>query len=289
MKLEVPETFEDVAVDISREEGKMLSNQEKELHGEVMQQNYEHVVSVELTAMETKNDSENAPAQTQAACQTTVGHETHTMSRRQRNRYKENMRLRSDRQQQAANGMNQQGQQDFQSLQAKIQGLSEEELRQLCTMIAERNPELLWEILEEQQERRNIANVEHHSKVPPSWCVCHCCRNMPTAIESVCCGKAPMNCLSFVSEMSEVVLHKTVLHVADRYRRTLFGLPVDTDENHRYRHCAYRQFTVWHYGRIGSRAPVIPSCCVWRIRDCYPDALGQYTGFQPKRKRTAYD
>ncbi|XP_043943100.1 KRAB domain-containing protein 4-like [Protopterus annectens] len=46
MKLEVPETFEDIAVDFSAEEWKMLNNQEKELHREVMVQNYEHMVSV---------------------------------------------------------------------------------------------------------------------------------------------------------------------------------------------------------------------------------------------------
>ncbi|XP_043943322.1 putative zinc finger protein 705E isoform X3 [Protopterus annectens] len=46
MKLEVPETFEDVAVDFSAEEWKMLTNQEKELHREVMVQNYKHMVSV---------------------------------------------------------------------------------------------------------------------------------------------------------------------------------------------------------------------------------------------------
>ncbi|XP_043943301.1 zinc finger protein 705A-like isoform X3 [Protopterus annectens] len=46
MKLEMPEAFEDVAVDFSREEWKMLCNQEKELYKEVMMQNYEHMVSV---------------------------------------------------------------------------------------------------------------------------------------------------------------------------------------------------------------------------------------------------
>ncbi|XP_043913297.1 zinc finger protein 19-like isoform X3 [Protopterus annectens] len=46
MKLEVPESFEDVAVYFSREEWKMLSNEEKQLHKEVMIQNYDHMVSI---------------------------------------------------------------------------------------------------------------------------------------------------------------------------------------------------------------------------------------------------
>ncbi|XP_043923829.1 zinc finger protein 883-like [Protopterus annectens] len=46
MKLEVPETFEDVAVEFSGEEWEMLSKPEKELHKEVMIQNYENMISV---------------------------------------------------------------------------------------------------------------------------------------------------------------------------------------------------------------------------------------------------
>ncbi|XP_043943293.1 zinc finger protein 883-like [Protopterus annectens] len=46
MKLEIPEAFEDVTVDFSTEEWKMLSNREKQLHREVMVQNYEHMVAV---------------------------------------------------------------------------------------------------------------------------------------------------------------------------------------------------------------------------------------------------
>ncbi|XP_043923845.1 zinc finger protein 320-like [Protopterus annectens] len=46
MKLETLESFEDVAVRFSREEWKMLSKQQKELHKEVMVQNYETMISV---------------------------------------------------------------------------------------------------------------------------------------------------------------------------------------------------------------------------------------------------
>ncbi|XP_043923679.1 zinc finger protein 664-like [Protopterus annectens] len=46
MKLEVPETFEDVTVEFSAEEWKMLNEQQKQLHREVMVQNYEHMVAV---------------------------------------------------------------------------------------------------------------------------------------------------------------------------------------------------------------------------------------------------
>ncbi|XP_043923754.1 zinc finger protein 81-like [Protopterus annectens] len=46
MKLEVPETFEDVAVMFSDEEWAMLNKQEKELYQEVMVQNFENMISI---------------------------------------------------------------------------------------------------------------------------------------------------------------------------------------------------------------------------------------------------
>ncbi|XP_043916166.1 putative postmeiotic segregation increased 2-like protein 3 [Protopterus annectens] len=46
MKLEVPKSFKDVAVEFSRAEWRMLSNREKALHREVMIQNFENMISV---------------------------------------------------------------------------------------------------------------------------------------------------------------------------------------------------------------------------------------------------
>ncbi|XP_043923949.1 zinc finger protein 81-like [Protopterus annectens] len=46
MKLEVPEKFEDVVIEFSSEEWKMLSKEERALYREVMMQNFENMVSL---------------------------------------------------------------------------------------------------------------------------------------------------------------------------------------------------------------------------------------------------
>ncbi|XP_043934390.1 P2X purinoceptor 7-like [Protopterus annectens] len=234
--------------------------------------------------METKYTSENAPAVRQADGLQSQRKRMHPNSGNNTNKKQGNMRERSLREQQA-NIMTHEGQQDFQSIQNKIQELSTEEMRHLCNLMAERNPSLVQEILEEQQRQNSEITEQHQAELPHTWCVCHSCRDMPTTQERVCCANSPTNCLSLVPEMSEVVLHQGVLRVADTYRRAIFGIPLETDENRRFRHSAYRQFTVWRYGRLGSRVhQVIPSCCVWRIRNKYPNPLGQYTGFLPQRR-----
>ena len=81
-----------------------------------------------------------------------------------------------------------------------------------------------------------------------------------------------------------LVLDEAVLALARMYRRDVLVINDEVDVRKGNRHQAYRQFVLWHHGRLGAgQRMVIPSCCVWRIRDKFPDAFGQYKGFIPSR------
>jgi hypothetical protein len=81
-----------------------------------------------------------------------------------------------------------------------------------------------------------------------------------------------------------LILDEAVLALARMYRRDVLVVDDEVDLRKANRHAGYRQFVLWQHGRLGvGDRRVIPSCCVWKIRDKYPDMFGQYTGFIPSR------
>ena len=81
----------------------------------------------------------------------------------------------------------------------------------------------------------------------------------------------------------DVLLQPFLLDVHDRQRNEI--LVLETERGHKERrHAAYRLFVFWWKGRLGAgNRKVIPSCVVWRVRDCYPDPYGNYVGFKSHR------
>lgn len=148
-------------------------------------------------------------------------------------------------------------------IEARINEMTHEDRRQLLVKTGERCPSFLLHLID-----KPVAAA-------PNWCTCLKCRDMPKKVERICCGRPANHCQS---------QSLSVLTVAQMFRQNDLTLPLEKDYNKGKRHAAYRQFVRWHYGRLGVRVrKVIPSCCVWAIRDKYPDQYGQYVGFIPSR------
>jgi hypothetical protein len=82
----------------------------------------------------------------------------------------------------------------------------------------------------------------------------------------------------------DLILHPFVLTQFWKQRQDILVFDDYAGEVKANCHAAYCQYIFWKYGRLGTGVrKVIPSCCVWAIRDRYPDPFGQYTGFQASR------
>ena len=121
----------------------------------------------------------------------------------------------------------------------------------------------------------------------PDWCVCTHCRAMGTDVENICCGQQPQWCTSRLPQMGLYITEGGVLHLAVGIWHDVRAQPRPqnhNDRNRAFRHASYRNWVMWQNGVLGAGVRVvIYSCCVWVIRDKYPDSNGQYTGFRPSR------
>lgn len=121
----------------------------------------------------------------------------------------------------------------------------------------------------------------------PSWCVCGNCREMGSAEERECCKQLPAMCKSEAPGFDITILDRDVLRLAMLHRNDLIAEEnlgpnaTPAEINRAYRHAGYRQFILSKYGRLGQGVRrVIPSCCVWKIRDTFPDPNNQYKGWR---------
>lgn len=112
------------------------------------------------------------------------------------------------------------------------------------------------------------------------WCTCGNCREMPTDLEKKCCGKEPADCVSLLPDFSRYCLDEVFIHSQDMTELGNIREPGDKNKENRYG--AYKNYIYWRHGSLGQGTRlVIPSCCVWRIRDKFPDPQLQFTSFVP--------
>ncbi|XP_051951068.1 P2X purinoceptor 7 isoform X1 [Xyrauchen texanus] len=112
----------------------------------------------------------------------------------------------------------------------------------------------------------------------PVWCQCGCCQPAATLHEQLCCRSSKGRCITSSPLFSTLVLSRSVLETALFYVDPLAELR----EGAQLRHGAYAQLIRWRFGDSTPREaiPVIPSCCVWRIRAEYPSPDGNYSGLK---------
>ncbi|XP_029016839.1 P2X purinoceptor 7 isoform X2 [Betta splendens] len=120
----------------------------------------------------------------------------------------------------------------------------------------------------------------------PAWCRCGRCSPCVLPQEELCCRRSAGACLTSSAPFEQLVLRRSLLAAVLLYQDPLSS-PAGPGQAAALRHCAYRQYVSWRVGLPPKDAhPVVPSCCVRRIRERYPSPDGQYSGFMPVRTVT---
>ena len=91
-------------------------------------------------------------------------------------------------------------------------------MREILHEAAERDPQLLFDIIERRDKRLRERTPEPQPSRTnmPDWCICTFCRDMPTEEERVCCGKQPELCISRLAVCS--------LHVNNIFEHNLLEM-----------------------------------------------------------------
>lgn len=118
---------------------------------------------------------------------------------------------------------------------------------------------------------------------PPGWCKCARCAPSVVPQEELCCRQSDGACITWSPPFRQLVLDRSLLQAVLLYQDPL-SPPGGEAQAAALRHCAYRQYISWRFGVPPDDShPVIPSCCVRRIREEYPSPDGRYSGFTPVR------
>ncbi|KFV97825.1 P2X purinoceptor 7, partial [Fulmarus glacialis] len=140
------------------------------------------------------------------------------------------------------------------------------------------------------QSNENLDNEEYELGRPlrqgafspdcQKWCCCGNCQPTEKYHEQLCCRRTEGPCITTSHWFLQLVLSSHTLRKALLYEDPFLNL-TDGNINNQLRHLAYKQYVHWRFGSfdLEDRA-VIPSCCRWKIRDTYPKAGNDYTGFK---------
>ncbi|XP_074462000.1 P2X purinoceptor 7 isoform X1 [Larus michahellis] len=140
------------------------------------------------------------------------------------------------------------------------------------------------------ESNKNDDNEEHELRQPlredasspgsPKWCCCGKCLPTQKYHEQLCCRRKKGQCITTSHWFQQLVLSSRTLKKALLYKDPFLDL-TDGNIKNQMRRLAFRQYIHWRFGSfdLEDRA-VIPSCCRWQIRDTYPKAGNNYTGFK---------
>lgn len=112
----------------------------------------------------------------------------------------------------------------------------------------------------------------------PDWCKCGICRKMKDEEENLCCGRKL--CVTSYQMFGQCIINRDVLELAIKYHCDTRAEEVNFSTN-QMRKDAYRQFSMWKYGKLGrgNRRPN-PACVVRMIRQAYPSTTDEYMGYK---------
>ncbi|XP_033103334.1 P2X purinoceptor 7-like isoform X6 [Anneissia japonica] len=164
-----------------------------------------------------------------------------------------------------------------------IRDLPEADVRQLLFRCLEKNQGLVIDVVDKiNQKSDDVQPTREAVTQVPDWCVCSYCKEMPTDLERLCCNMKPELCLSKEVTMDAYVLNELSLAFSRARKRDFRQIAElePEEQNKSNRHHSYMLFIYWRHQRLlrGDRR-IIPSCCVWRIRDKFPSPTRTYRGF----------
>lgn len=124
----------------------------------------------------------------------------------------------------------------------------------------------------------SATTTTQHVHAMPEWCKCGYCRQMPRAVENVCCNKRA--CAAQSTRFYKLCLDADILQLCVLNRADIRNDALD-NSTRQFRKAANRQFILDKHGYLGRGVRrVVPSCCVLKVRAKYPSPTGVYMGFR---------